>query len=67
MHGEVVAAEPADGRDRVRLRTMVTTDRSLWLARAGGGGGHARLSAQNVRVKIKRRHPAAARPGGRLG
>ena len=31
-HGEVVAAAPAGGRDRVRLRTTVTADRSLWLA-----------------------------------
>lgn len=32
VHGEVVAVEPAAGRDRVRLRTTVTADRSLWLA-----------------------------------
>ena len=32
VHGEVVAIEPANGRDRVRLRTTVTADRSLWLA-----------------------------------
>ena len=32
VHGEVVATEPAAGRDRVRLRTTVTADRSLWLA-----------------------------------
>ena len=32
VHGEVVATEPANDRDRVRLRTTVTADRSLWLA-----------------------------------
>jgi len=32
VHGEVVATAPAGGRDRVRLRTAVTADRSLWLA-----------------------------------
>ena len=32
VHGEVVASEPANGRDRVSLRTTVTADRSLWLA-----------------------------------
>ena len=32
VHGEIVATEPANDRDRVRLRTTVTADRSLWLA-----------------------------------
>ena len=32
VHGEVVAAAPAGGGDRVRLRATVTADRSLWLA-----------------------------------
>ena len=32
VHGEVVATEPAAGRDRVALRTTLTADRSLWLA-----------------------------------
>ena len=32
VHGEVVATERAGGRDRVRLRTTVTAERSLWLA-----------------------------------
>ena len=32
VHGEVVGIEPANGRDRVRLRRTVTADRSLWLA-----------------------------------
>ncbi len=32
VHGEVVATEPANGRDRVRLRRTVAADRSLWLA-----------------------------------
>ena len=32
VHGEVVASELAGGRDRVRLRTEITADRSMWLA-----------------------------------
>ena len=32
VHGEVVASESANGRDRVQLRTTLTADRSLWLA-----------------------------------
>lgn len=32
VHGEVVRSEPAGGRDRVRLRTEITADRSMWLA-----------------------------------
>ena len=32
VHGEVVATERAGGRDRVRLRTTVTAERSQWLA-----------------------------------
>ena len=32
VHGEIVATEPANDRDRVRLRATVTADRSLWLA-----------------------------------
>ena len=32
VHGEVVATEPAGGRDRVRLRATLTAQRSLWLA-----------------------------------
>ncbi len=32
VHGEVVASEAAGGRDRVRLRTEITADRSMWLA-----------------------------------
>ena len=31
-HGEVIATEPANGRDRIRLRTTVPADHSLWLA-----------------------------------
>ena len=30
--GEVVAAEPARGRDRITLRTQITVDESQWLA-----------------------------------
>ena len=32
VHGEVVATERAGGRDRVRLRTTLTAERSQWLA-----------------------------------
>jgi len=32
VHGEVVTSEPAGGLDRVRLRTEITADRSMWLA-----------------------------------
>ncbi len=32
VHGEVVATESANGRNRVQLRTTLTADRSLWLA-----------------------------------
>ncbi len=32
VHGEVVTSVPAGGRDRVRLRTEITADRSMWLA-----------------------------------
>ena len=32
VHGEVVAVEPADGRDRIELRTELTAERSMWIA-----------------------------------
>ena len=32
VHGEIVATESANGRDRVQLRATVRADRSLWLA-----------------------------------
>ncbi len=30
--GDVVASEPADGRDRIELRTELTAERSIWIA-----------------------------------
>ena len=42
--GDVVASEPADGRDRIALRTELTAERSIWIAvrafgdREGPGG-----------------------------
>ncbi len=44
VHGEVVAAEPARGRDRVRLRTTVMADRSLWLAVRASASGRSRAT-----------------------
>lgn len=32
VHGEVVAKEPARGQDRVRFRTEITAQRSMWVA-----------------------------------
>ena len=40
--GEVVAAEPARGRDRITLRTQITVDESQWLAARAYGERESR-------------------------
>ena len=32
VHGDVVATEPASGRDRIELRTELVADGSMWIA-----------------------------------
>ena len=55
VHGQVVATESANGRDRIQLRTTLAADRSLWLAvRAFGERSDVRRRVPGGREELLR-------------